>query len=299
MIPINIKSLINHLSNPIDAYHDLGIGFDPDNQDSRFIDNGSEILGVAHLDYIDLRVPPKYHLESNTIYSSALDDRLGVYCLLDHLPKTGLKFDVLLTRDEEICQSTALVFDPPKSYKWMFSLDRAGADVVCYHYYHTDLRRYLSKFGYTDLGIGSYSDIVDLDHLKITGLNFGIGYQMQHTIHCYANLYFVQYCIERFTNFFLRNNKCNLPYKVSNNYRYNYIEGEYITKYDGDIWQKESTQSKSKSNVKYLDDYDDYFECIYCGRILDSEIDDIDDFLAAGELCTDCKSDFYGGSSKM
>jgi hypothetical protein len=79
-----------------------------------YTDNGSNILGVAHLDYVpqtthfgSVRIVPGHY---SIVYSGQLDDRLGVYTLLDLLPQCGLDFDILLTTDEERCMSTAQDF---------------------------------------------------------------------------------------------------------------------------------------------------------------------------------------------
>ena len=78
------------------------------------IDRGESVLGVAHLDHVQqakhFRVEPRE--EDLVVYNPRLDNRLGVYLLLDLLPELGLGFDVLLTMDEEIGESTASKFAP-------------------------------------------------------------------------------------------------------------------------------------------------------------------------------------------
>lgn len=292
---IDIRSLMNHCQNPIEHYHGIGSSvIESGSDDTRFIDNGGEILGIAHLDFIDLKIPPKFDKLSQTIYSTALDDRLGVYCLLDYLPKCGLNFDILLTTDEEKCQSTAYYFETKKKYKWIFELDRMGYDIVAYQYKHKELENYLKRFGYSELGFGSYSDIADLDHLNCTGLNFGIGYYDQHTIYCHANLYFIQFCLERFINFFRLNQHKSLPHKIEDDYTW----GRYASyKYLDDPYSPKNKKSKID-----WDDPDNFgklprdlteLECIYCGLNFDPDIDDIEDFISSGDLCINCRENFY------
>jgi hypothetical protein len=74
------------------------------------------------------------HISSgHRVFNVKLDDRLGVYtCLI--ICGRGLKFDVLLTEDEEIGQSTASFSETNKDYNWMFQFDRQGVQTVMYQY---------------------------------------------------------------------------------------------------------------------------------------------------------------------
>lgn len=150
-----------------------------------FRDHGERVLGVAHLD----TVLPCTHFvhDEERVICPTLDDRLGVHLLLDVLPLLGVRFDLLLTEGEEQGCSTARWFQPPKKYNWMFSFDRAGTDVVLYQYDSPANRRLLHRAGFR-VGVGSYSDIADLDFLGCAGFNFGCGYHRQHKPDCYADL---------------------------------------------------------------------------------------------------------------
>src|SRR5262249_10213773 len=99
-----------------------------------FADNGSDVLGVAHLDTVQ-----NAHFGSliklkgeKVLLSPRLDDRLGVYIITSLLPKFGVTCDWLLTTGEEIGCSSAANFRTDKSYNWAFSFDRSGDDVVLY-----------------------------------------------------------------------------------------------------------------------------------------------------------------------
>jgi len=166
-----------------------------------FRDNGANVLGVAHLDTV---LPPTHFAHNgDRVFSPALDDRLGVYLLLDVLPLLGVTFDLLLTDGEERGCSTARWFVPPRQYRWMFSFDRAGTDVVMYQYDTSANRRLLQRAGFR-IGVGSYSDIADLEFLRCAGFNFGTGYHRQHRLDCYADLSEANEMAARFARFWHR-----------------------------------------------------------------------------------------------
>lgn len=161
------------------------------------IDNGSDILAVAHVDYVNL--PYHFYQEGDIVCCPRLDDRLGVWVILDLLPQL-INVDVLLTTNEEIGQSTGQFFKPNKQYNWMFQFDRAGTDVVMYHYETPKLRRILQRNGFR-AGRGSFSDISYMD-LGCSGFNFGVGYHLQHTIDCYADLQDTYSMVGKFVKFY-------------------------------------------------------------------------------------------------
>ena len=136
-----------------------------------FIDRGAKILAVAHLDTVQDKT--HFYVESyddvgDVVFSPRLDDRLGVYLLLEYLPLLGFQYDILLCEDEEFGMSTAAGFDPfddqlpefGKRYNWMFEFDRGGSDTVLYRYHTTELASWLKQCG-TQIGYGSYTDICD------------------------------------------------------------------------------------------------------------------------------------------
>jgi hypothetical protein len=129
------------------------------NGDLRFTNNGSDILGICHVDTVPHK--PRYKESHGKAYSTALDDRLGVYILTKALPERGIVLDFLLTDNEESGASTARYFDAPKVYNWCVEFDRAGSDVVLYQYDDGQLDDAFAEVG-LEVGFGSYSDICDL-----------------------------------------------------------------------------------------------------------------------------------------
>jgi hypothetical protein len=164
--------------------------------------HGSKVLGVAHLDTVMSARPIK---DGKFVCCPQLDDRLGVYCLLDWLPRMGIQLDVLLTTGEEHCRSTAAHFQG--EYNWIAEFDRAGNDVVFYQY-HDDFAPWWSG----RIGHGSYSDIVDMEALGVCAVNIGIGYQFQHTMECYADLRETEKQLKRFGKFFDRYCETRFPF---------------------------------------------------------------------------------------
>jgi hypothetical protein len=158
------------------------------------IDRGSKIIGVAHMDTVAKKMPTSVWWGKGSksslpaIQTIQLDDRLGVWVLLDLLPAMGMEFDVLLCDGEESGRSTASHFLSERTYNWGFEFDRAGMDTVLYDYDDEDTwRKALKKHGF-DLQYGSFSDISNLTHLGCCFANFGVGYHNQHSANCYAYL---------------------------------------------------------------------------------------------------------------
>lgn len=171
-----------------------------------FINNNSGILGVAHIDVVnDLKhfYPLDIH-NGKIVMSSRCDDRLGVYILLKILPALGIIVDVLLTEDEEIGQSTAKDFKPVKDYNWLFQFDRRGGDVVTYEYKNADWIKSLKNIGF-NVGIGSFSDICNLEFMKCSGVNIGCGYFNEHEDLCFFDVYLMIKQVETFIKFYNEN----------------------------------------------------------------------------------------------
>lgn len=172
-------------------------------------DNGSDILAVAHLDSVqdDGTCTVVDTAAGPLAVSGTLDDRLGVYVILELLPKLGITCDWLLTTDEEIGQSTAGDFYPEdmhKSYNWMFQFDRGGTDVVMYDYETPDLCDLVEASG-ARVGMGSFSDICMLEHLECAGFNWGVGYQDYHGPRAHAWLDDTFRMVARFVKFYNAN----------------------------------------------------------------------------------------------
>lgn len=150
-----------------------------------FRDNGANILAVAHCDvvsYVGKHFEKCDLTTEQLIFCPRLDDRLGVYTVLDLMPKMGINMDVLLTENEEVGASTASDFETTKEYNWIVEFDRNGTDVVTYNYDEMDA--YLAGH-FRSIGNGSFSDICELEHLGVAGVNVGVGYRHEHTNRCH------------------------------------------------------------------------------------------------------------------
>lgn len=204
---MKIEKLKYYCNLPTDKYKNLS-GFERVENNAGFYlfqDNQSDILAVAHLDTygLDYGKPNRHFVKiKDRIYSASLDDRLGVYTILSEL--SDLSFDILLTTNEEIGRSTAVLFNTAKQYNWIFQFDRAGVDVVMYQYEDFHTVELLEEFGYV-IGIGTYSDIADLEHLDCKAFNFGTAYYCQHSPYAYMNVTEYKRSISRFRKFYNAN----------------------------------------------------------------------------------------------
>jgi hypothetical protein len=169
-----------------------------------FKDNDANVLAVAHLDVHEavVRVQRVYQKQRNIVFSPALDDRLGIFILLELLDH--LVMDILITDFEEVGKSTAQFFDTDKQYHWMLQFDRHGDDVVMYEYESDELTKALTDAGFK-VGQGSYSDICWLNHLDCAGFNVGTGYFLEHTAHSFADMRIVNSQVGLFVDFFNQN----------------------------------------------------------------------------------------------
>lgn len=237
-------------------------------------DNGSKILAVAHLDTVqDDRTCQVTPTAAGLLATSGgLDDRLGVYVILDLLPKLGLTFDVLLTTDEEIGQSTADEFFTDKEYNWIIQFDRGGTDVVMYDYQTAELTELVKDAGAT-VGVGSFSDICRLDHLGVAGFNWGVGYRDYHSERSHAWLEDTFRMVARFVKFHKANKDERLihePYDYG--YQFHGWTSQREVDEDYEKWWAEVNKIEADCGHKIdLDDEDSYIEfqegrekLIYC-----------------------------------
>jgi hypothetical protein len=213
-------------------------------RDFLYIDNGASVLAVAHVDTVFSPATPVFKREGDYVISGALDDRLGVYIILDYLPKLGLgqQYDILLTTDEEMCQSTAQLFKAPdgKVYNWIFEFDRSGSEPVMYQYQDKESEDLLAEHGML-VDQGSYSDIADLEDLGCKAFNFGVGYYAAHQSLCHAVLPLVGALVERFRQFFAAMRDTHLPHVKTkrNRYKsskYDWYAGRYGSDYQAYGW---------------------------------------------------------------
>lgn len=201
------------------------------------IDNGSQVLGVAHLDTV--QTARNFRISKGKVHSPRLDDRLGVYIMLSLLPSMGVKTDILLTTDEEMGMSTAEHFVSDKQYNWMYSFDRAGADVVMYQYFKDEYAELLYAYGFSDIGYGSYSDLCELGHLGAMGINIGTGYENYHSKSAYAKINIVKKNVGKFVDFYHDAKDIHFEHKqLFDTYKWGgYGQYKYVENYwDGVYW---------------------------------------------------------------
>lgn len=179
-----------------------------------FLDKGSSVLAVAHLDSVEQRKRWARHVQlphEHLVFSPVLDDRLGVYVICSLLPKLGIDTDILLTTGEEQGASTAMLFETEKQYNWMFQFDRSGTDVVMYQYDNATTRQMMRDAGFR-VGVGTFSDISVLGHLHCCGFNFGTAYYDYHSVNAFARIGELMTNVRKFAGFYKRWNTTYIPY---------------------------------------------------------------------------------------
>jgi len=192
-----------------------GVVVGKENDQYAFKDNRSSILAVAHCDWVahlKHRFGTLKFQDETRHYSGQLDDRQGVYTVLDLLPKMNINVDVLITDNEETGGTTAANFASTKQYKWIVEFDRMGDDVVTYRYKGAAWEKALeSEF---KIGNGSFSDICRLTQLGCSAVNVGIGYTRQHSDECHMILSEYLEQMARFRNFWREFHDIRFPYVV-------------------------------------------------------------------------------------
>lgn len=170
--------------------HRLGVG----RTRRLFVDRGSDILFVAHLDTVE---PPRYDgWTGSRLLGAGFDDRLG--CKIAYNLGEELGCDVLLTDLEEQGESTAQ-HHTLKGYNWICEFDRAGDDVVTYGMENEQWLAVLKK--YWDVNPGLFSDISFMN-TDCCAMNLGIGYQHAHSKNSYYDVDVVNSQILLFRHFF-------------------------------------------------------------------------------------------------
>ena len=267
------------------------------NKDTKsfFKDNDSKILGVAHLDSVckPTHFTPVVLPHRELIFSPTLDDRLGAFLLLDHLPKMGIKFDVLLTTDEEIGRSTADLFETSKKYNWMFQFDRAGNDLVMYDYETPELEKMMKKMGWK-VGQGMFSDISELEHLGCKGFNFGVCYDDYHSYNAYADLTALKQVIKRFKTFYDKVAGIHFPHTAStsgyprswhrpSDHGYPYDDYEYGS------WKYKADEDDDKHDIWT-------YTCMECQKYVRMDLNTANRLqveAADEDLCIPCYNRYY------
>jgi len=238
-------------------------------QRTMFKDNGSNILGVAHL---DSHYPPAHFVVANLshkriILSPVHDDRIGAYLMIDMLPRMGINVDILLTEDEEQGNSSAKHFTPKKEYKWIFMFDRSGTDVALYQYNDADLRAKLKKHG-LEGSHGSYSCIKDMEKLGVKGMNFGSCYYNNHSLDSYLNESELAINLACFRDFYNEFKDTKLEHKEPEYKSYQKWQAPdwYAQRYYGSV-QPVEREYVEPTGTDYKDwsFYHDFF-CQSCGK---------------------------------
>ena len=162
-----------------------------------WVKRGAPVLGCVHLDFVPVAHKWGYDRRRERVYTARLDDRMGVFILLDVLPAMGINLDLLLSDSEEIGRTTAKRYcdwltsaggPAAVPYNWLAQFDRRGDDVVTYNYDRSDEWDKALKAGGFKRGHGSFSDIAALYDLGACGVNIGVGYHGEHTVGCYGDL---------------------------------------------------------------------------------------------------------------
>jgi hypothetical protein len=228
MININIDRMkkICQASSPSDVL----AGFKYCKGDYWYKDNNSKILAVAHFDTVSFKNPDFSLIKDKKnkiigVQSIQLDDRLGVY-LITELQKKYCNFDILITNDEEKGMSTASNFIIEKQYNWIFQFDRRGINPVLYEY-GSSAEWYNSINSVSKIDYGSFSDISELTFLNCCGVNFGTGYNLEHSEDCYCLFSDIKICIKKFLQFYEKNKDIYYPYEPINYNYYNNSNNYY------------------------------------------------------------------------
>jgi len=243
-----------------------------------YVDRGANILAVAHMDTV---ADPNNYYYSNKdgsifkngvriekvgfddydITSIKLDDRLGVFMIMDVLPYLGLRYDILLTTGEEIGLSTAQYFTTKKNYNWIFEFDRRDyGTAVLYQYNGREVRDALMGCSYR-IEIGSFSDVAELDYLGCAGINFGVGYLSEHTEGCYTRTSWMNVVVNMFVDFYniFKDRKFEYiytPKATIYNYGYKNKTNQSYTDNKNALKKGQKTGGRISYYDSYYDDYD-------------------------------------------
>lgn len=158
----------------------------PDGLGNYKLGTSGRILGLAHIDTVfDSRMPRPVD-SGHIIISPALDDRIGIYVLLA-LRELMPMIDIVLTDNEESCDSTAQAIPENPDYIAMMEIDRGGfADNALYQYLNDPIwSAYTESITGLKAVSGSYSDIADSE-TGIAGVNLAAGYNLAHSLECYV-----------------------------------------------------------------------------------------------------------------
>lgn len=186
-----------------------------------WVQRGAPVLAVVHMDFVPVTHRWGYDHKRGRVWTPRLDDRMGLFVLLDVLPTLGVHVDLLLTDSEEVGRSTARYFtDELKNcglladhpYNWCVQFDRRGDDVVLYDYEaSTAWESALAGHGFK-IGCGSFSDISSLTDLGVCAVNIGCGYHHEHSTRCYGEISELARNVALFESFYRDNSGKRFDY---------------------------------------------------------------------------------------
>jgi len=237
------KSIFKYFDEYVEDFYDF-------NKRRIFIDRGSNILFIAHLDTV-CKPPCFVKRKNEKLWAVGLDDRLG--CLIAYELSQRYKADLLLTDLEESGKSTAQWFNCG-DYNWIVEFDRRGDDVVTYGRTSKEFEDALGEFW--EIGEGSFSDICFLE-TNVCCMNLGIGYEKAHSDNSYVNLSIMNKQLNKFREFFYKYKDT----KFEQDYGYQEKQNAIVTYKD---WQWNNYYQGNKKNVtSQLYNYD---KCDFCGN---------------------------------
>lgn len=213
-----------------------------------WVQRGAPVLAVVHMDFVPVVHKWGFDEKRGRVWSPRLDDRMGLFVLLDVLPALGVHVDLLLTDSEEVGRSTARYFtDELKNcglldahpYNWCVQFDRRGDDVVLYDYEaSTAWEAALSGHGFK-IGCGSFSDISSLTDLGVCAVNIGCGYHHEHSTRCYGEISELARNVALFESFYRDNSGKRFDYtETMRDDYYSRSYGSYGRGYDVVSWRR-------------------------------------------------------------
>jgi hypothetical protein len=199
-----------------------------------WVRRGAPVLAVVHMDFVPVQHRWGYDHKRGRVWTPRLDDRMGLFVLLDVLPSLGINVDLLLTDSEEVGRSTARYFcDELESvgalathgYNWCVQFDRRGDDVVLYDYEASaEWEAALSGHGFK-VGCGSFSDISSLGDLGVCAVNIGCGYHHEHSTRCYGDIEQLTHNVALFESFY--RDKSGVRFEYTEKMRDEYYSRSY------------------------------------------------------------------------
>jgi len=244
----------------------------PDGKGNYTINPGGRILGLAHMDTVFDDNPLIPEDTGNIILSPALDAGIGIY-ILCALRESFPDLTIVLTDNEERCNSTAQKLQPNPDYIAMIEVDRANIN-------DSALYQYMDSPAWVDFielhtgriaAIGTYSDISDAE-IGIAGVNLSAGYMLAHTANCYIlkedilTVYLNAYNV---ITALLKEKPFAFDNSQSRNF-YSYAGWSKLDKWESDSEWEDSDRIDSPAQLYYCPncgrDYDKTLEsnCPYC-----------------------------------